>query len=249
LEAGALKCRQIEQLRFRGLGVYIVAVGDMTCEMMTSGRDQCFIQAQALRFRDAPRRDPFAADIIEVHERLLQDRHCDSRPRKHSRKRAATDSRANDYNLGVSVCFHADGARWFTEEGTWNSECASSAASQRADRRSSLSPRSAIEPRYSSLASGLDSCRCGNLSSIDSIAIAPSRRASGAPRQKWIPSPKDTCSLGSRAMSNCSGCGKCAGSRLAAASRMKARLPAGISAPPTLVAAVGTRRVIWTGGS
>lgn len=41
-------------------------------------------------------------------------------------------------------------------------------------------------------------------------------RARWAPRQKWIPCPKDRCAFGDRVMSKCSGSENFSGSRLAA---------------------------------
>ena len=44
--------------------------------------------------------------------------------------------------------------------------------------------------------------------------IRHSRRASDAPRQKWVPKPKAMCGLGLRVMSNCWGFSNTSPSRL-----------------------------------
>ena len=75
--------------------------------MMAAGGEQGFVEAEALGFRDAPRREPFAAHVIDVHERLFEQRHRDAGAREHRRERAAADSGADDYDLGVDVFFHA----------------------------------------------------------------------------------------------------------------------------------------------
>src|SRR5208337_1914842 len=106
LEAQALEGHQIERLRFRGGGVYIVAIGDVAPEMMPAGGEQCFVQAEALRFRDTPRRQPFAANLIDMDERLLEERHRDAGTSEHRRERSAADSRTDDYDLRISVCSH-----------------------------------------------------------------------------------------------------------------------------------------------
>ncbi len=55
----------------------------------------------------------------------------------------------------------------------------------------------------------------GRRSSITLSAVFTSRRARGAPRQKWMPRPKPRCRFGSRSMSKRSASGNSASSRSA----------------------------------
>ena len=93
-------------MRFRGGGVDVVAVSDVTREMMPARREQRLVQAEALGFRDAPRREPFAAHMIDMHERFLENRHRDAGPSEHRCQRAPADSCADDHDLGICVFFH-----------------------------------------------------------------------------------------------------------------------------------------------
>src|SRR5882757_10068217 len=54
-----------------------------------------------------------------------------------------------------------------------------------------------------------------NLLSISSKKIFASNRASMAPRQKWVPTPKPRCGFGERLMSKCCGSGNTSSSLFA----------------------------------
>ena len=112
MHSGGLKPAPSKALKSSGCdsaigGIDIVAVADVAPEMMAARREQGLVQAEALRFRDAPRREPFAAHVIDMHQRLLEDRHRDAGASEHRRQRAAADSSADDHDLGVRVFFHA----------------------------------------------------------------------------------------------------------------------------------------------
>ena len=91
---------------------------------------------------------------------------------------------------------------------------------------------------------------CGNRPSSTGSATFPSSRASGAPRQKWMPCPNERWAeaLG-RVRSSRSGSGNTAGSRLAAPTTRITRSPGEISTPPSSTGVVATRLVRCTGES
>src|SRR5437660_268133 len=75
-------------------------------------------------------------------------------------------------------------------------------------------PRSVRLWRYSG--SSVISSSRGSRRTSASMAICPSTRASGAPRQQWITQPKAMCRLSARVRSRRSGAESCAGARSAA---------------------------------
>ena len=81
------------------------------------------------------------------------------------------------------------------------------------------------------------------------MAICPSMRASGAPRQKWMPMPKAMWRLSVRVMSRRSGSGNWAGSRLAAPRNGITISPLGMVLPPMTRSSLGMRAVRCTGPS
>ena len=77
----------------------------------------------------------------------------------------------------------------------------------------------------------------------------PSSRASGAPRQKWIPCPNPRCERGGRLTSSASGSSWAAGSRLAPPMQTSTCWWAGIVTPSSSTGSVVTRNVACgTGG-
>ncbi len=77
-------------------------------------------------------------------------------------------------------------------------------------------------------------------------ASCASSRASGAPRQTWMPWANATCGFGSRAMSSSSGFAKIAGSRFAAESATSTLSPARIVRLPISTSSFAQRTVAFT---
>ena len=86
------------------------------------------------------------------------------------------------------------------------------------------------------------------MSSVASDACS-STRASGAPRQKWMPAPKPRCGLGERARSSRSGSANTAGSRLAAPSSAAIFWPGSTVTAPIRTGTVAVRSNSCSGES
>ena len=87
-----------------------------------------------------------------------------------------------------------------------------------------------------------------NRESNTSTAIAPSSRASGAPRQKCVPIPNVRCRLAfARRMSKASAFGNTTSSRFADPNHSTASSPASMRVSPTTVAAFARRDMYCAG--
>src|SRR5581483_8799618 len=104
-------------------------------------------------------------------------------------------------------------------------------------------PRSRALGRQAIAARSVASSIAGKRRSSVPTAISASMRASGAPRQKWIPWPKARWGFSSRLTSNSSAAGKRCPSRLADPSMATTTLPAGMTTPPTSTSVLATRSV------
>src|SRR5438876_4637388 len=90
-------------------------------------------------------------------------------------------------------------------------------------------------------------CTSRSRGSSSSNITRISRRASAAPRQKWVPKPNATCGLGSRPTSKRSGASNTASSRFADGYMNRSSSPAFTGVPATSVSRVAVRRMLRIG--
>jgi hypothetical protein len=106
LESRALEGAEVERLRLRGFDVEIVAIRNVPFQMMPARLHQHVVQSEALRFGDAPWRDPLAAHVIGVHGGFFKDSGRDSLAREHGGKRTSADSAADYHDLRICLAGH-----------------------------------------------------------------------------------------------------------------------------------------------
>src|SRR5579872_7497669 len=97
LQARALHRGEVEGLRFGSRSIEVIAIRDMAFQMMTAGLYQRVIQSEAHGFRYAPRRDPFAAHMIDMHSGFFQDGNREAVARQHGAERTSSNPTADDY--------------------------------------------------------------------------------------------------------------------------------------------------------
>lgn len=101
LESDALEGGQIHSLRFREFGIYVVTKRNVSLQMMTAGIEKKLVQPKPLGLGDTPRREPFAANMIDMHRGFFEDGRRDPFAGEHAGKRTPADSSTDDNDFRI----------------------------------------------------------------------------------------------------------------------------------------------------
>ena len=88
------------------LGIDVVAKRNVPLQMMTAGLEKKLVQSEPLGFRDAPRREPFAANMIDMHRGFFEDGRRDPFAGERAGERAPADSATDDDDFGIVGAAH-----------------------------------------------------------------------------------------------------------------------------------------------